>query len=182
MSSTRRTFLKRLGAAGVVSIGAAPPMFLARAACAAKNEESKPTSGRILVLIQLAGGNDGLNTVIPHGDAEYQKARPGIGIAQPSVLRIDDYHGLHPAMSGFKQLYDDGALAVVGADGRQLASVSYGPFCPAELYHPGSIEARARAMLQHWAGAAVFHSHAAPCLSVLLFSWGDLTRELLLTA
>ena len=74
------------------------------------------------------------------------------------------------------------ALAVVGADGRQLASVSYGPFCPAELYHPGSIEARARAMLQHWAGAAVFHSHAAPCLSVLLFSWGDLTRELLLTA
>ncbi len=74
------------------------------------------------------------------------------------------------------------ALAVVGEDGRRLASVSYGPFRPAELYHPGSIEVQVRAMLQRWAGDEVFHSRAAPCLSVLLFSWGDLTRELLLTA
>jgi anti-sigma factor RsiW len=74
------------------------------------------------------------------------------------------------------------ALAVAGEDGRWLARVSYGPFRPVELYHPGSIEAQAQATLQRWAGDGVFHSHAIPSLSAVLFSWGDLTWELLLTA
>ena len=73
------------------------------------------------------------------------------------------------------------ALAVVGEDGRPLASVSYGPFRPRDLYHPGSIEPQAQATLQRWTGDGVFHSHAVPSLSAVLFSWGDLTWELLLT-
>ena len=114
MSTSRRTFLKHIGAAGgIVSIGAAPPLFLARAAWAAEKDGHEPAEGRVLVLVQLAGGNDGLNTVIPYGDPEYRKARPGIGIAQQAVLRIDDYLGLHPQMPGFKELYDEGVLAII---------------------------------------------------------------------
>jgi uncharacterized protein (DUF1501 family) len=113
MSTNRRVFLKQLGTAGIVSLGISPPAFLARAACAADGQNDNATSGRVLVLIQLAGGNDGLNTVIPHGDAEYYKARPGIGIPKPNVLKIDEALGLHPQMTGFKELYDEGQLAIV---------------------------------------------------------------------
>ena len=113
MSTNRRLFLQQLGAAGIVSLGISPPAFLSRAAWAAGEGENKPKDGRILVLVQMAGGNDGLNTVIPHGDDEYYKARPGIGIPKPNVLKIDDSLGFHPQMTGFKELYDEGRLAIV---------------------------------------------------------------------
>ena len=113
MSTTRRTFLRQLGAVGVVSLGATPPLFLARAAAAAEQQAAKNTSGRILVLVQMAGGNDGLNTVVPYGDPEYRRARPGIRISKGEVLRIDDYLGLHPGMTGFKELYDEGTLSII---------------------------------------------------------------------
>src|SRR5262249_689577 len=61
----------------------------------------------------LAGGNDGLNTLIPYGDDAYYKARPGIGIARNQALRINDHLGLHPRMTGLKELYDEGKLAIV---------------------------------------------------------------------
>jgi uncharacterized protein (DUF1501 family) len=117
MSTNRRLFLQRLGAAGIVSLGISPPKFLSRAVWAAEAGENKPpskqTGARILVLVQMAGGNDGLNTVIPHSDPEYYKARPGIGIPKPAVLKINDELGLHPQMTGFKELYDEGRLAIV---------------------------------------------------------------------
>lgn len=113
MQSTRRSFLQQLGGLGVVSLGGIPPAFLSRALWAAEQAPQKPDHGRVLVLVQLAGGNDGLNTVIPYGDPEYYKARPGIGIPKGAVLKIDDYVGLHPQMTGLKQLYDDGLLAIV---------------------------------------------------------------------
>ena len=112
MSTNRRAFLQQLGAAGIVSLGISPPAFLARAARAAGDQTKKP-GGRVLVLVQMAGGNDGLNTVIPHGDDEYYKARPGIGIPKPTVLKIDDALGFHSQMTGFKELYDEGLLAIV---------------------------------------------------------------------
>jgi uncharacterized protein (DUF1501 family) len=113
MSTSRRAFLQQLGTAGIVSLGISPPAFLARAAWAAEEQKNRPTGGRVLVLVQMAGGNDGLNTVVPHGDPEYYKARPGIGIPKPNVLKIDDALGLHPQMTGFKELYDEGRLAIV---------------------------------------------------------------------
>ena len=111
ISANRREFLKLFGAAGVISLGSTPAQFLARAADVAGN--STPTDGRVLVLIQLAGGNDGLNTLIPYGDSVYYKARPGIGIPKNQVLRINDHVGLHPRLSGLKELYDEGNLAIV---------------------------------------------------------------------
>ncbi len=114
MFTNRRVFLQQLGTAGIVSLGISPPAFLSRAAWAADiAQNDKSTGGRVLVLVQMAGGNDGLNTVIPHGDPEYYKARPGIGIAKTAVLKIDDALGLHPQMKGFKELYDEGRLAIV---------------------------------------------------------------------
>jgi uncharacterized protein (DUF1501 family) len=113
MTTNRRAFLQQLGTAGIVSLGISPPAFLSRAAWAADAVQKKSTGGRVLVLVQMAGGNDGLNTVIPHGDPEYYKARPGIGIAKPAVLKIDDALGFHPQMKGFKELYDEGQLAIV---------------------------------------------------------------------
>ncbi|MBS0261791.1 MAG: DUF1501 domain-containing protein [Planctomycetes bacterium] len=113
MPTNRRVFLKQLGAAGIVSLGARPPAYLSQAAWAAEAEGGQPRNDRVLVLVQMAGGNDGLNTVIPHGDPEYYKARPGINIGTSAVLRIDDYLGFHPQMTGFKELYDEGHLAIV---------------------------------------------------------------------
>ncbi len=71
---------------------------------------------RILVVIQLAGGNDGLNTVVPFGMSEYYRARPGIGIPEGKVLRLGSAErevGLHPALAGVKDLYDDGLVGIV---------------------------------------------------------------------
>lgn len=110
MPTTRRLFLQQLGTAGIVSLAGLPPRFLCRAVQAA---ETPATSGRILVLAQLAGGNDGLNTVVPYASPDYYKARPGIAIPKQAVLKLNDQLGLHPAMTGFKELYDEGWLTVV---------------------------------------------------------------------
>jgi uncharacterized protein (DUF1501 family) len=69
--------------------------------------------GNILVVLQLAGGNDGLNTVIPTGNDEYRKARPTLGLTDSSILRIDQATGLHPSLSGLASAYQDGHLAIV---------------------------------------------------------------------
>ena len=109
ITSNRREFLKQFGAASVISLAATPPQFLARAAdVAVANADA-----RVLVLIQLAGGNDGLNSLVPYGDPTYYKARPGIGIPKNQVLRINDHIGLHPRLTGLKELYDEGNLSIV---------------------------------------------------------------------
>lgn len=107
MTQSRRDFLRYMGAAGVVSLSGLPPAFLSRAVAAGNS------SDRILVLVQLAGGNDGLNTVVPFGDDNYYKARPGIAIGRGAALKLDSEIGLHPAMQGFKELFDESQLAVI---------------------------------------------------------------------
>lgn len=108
--TTRREFMQRLGTAGIVTLGPAIPQFLTRAA------ETSPLAARdrrVLVLIELTGGNDGLNTLIPYDDPAYQKARPGIGIAKGEVLKLNDHVGLHPNLTGLRELYDEGKLAIL---------------------------------------------------------------------
>jgi uncharacterized protein (DUF1501 family) len=70
---------------------------------------------RILVVVQLSGGNDGLNTLVPYGDAAYYKARAGIGIPEPKVVKLDKGagRGLHPALAPLADLYHEGQAAVV---------------------------------------------------------------------
>jgi len=68
---------------------------------------------RVLVVVNLQGGNDGLNTVVPHGMPSYYKYRPTLGIAAGDVLRIDDTIGLNPQLAALKALYDEGKVAIV---------------------------------------------------------------------
>ena len=72
---------------------------------------------RSLVVIELAGGNDALNTIIPYNDGHYYDFRPGIGIPKEDVLKIDDQLGLNPNMAPFKQLWDKENLAVINGIG-----------------------------------------------------------------
>ena len=67
----------------------------------------------ILVVLQMAGGNDGINTVVPYANDFYHRARPKIGLPAEQVLKFNDEIGFHGAMKGFKDLYDPGNLAVV---------------------------------------------------------------------
>lgn len=130
MSRSRREFLQQLSAAGIVSLGAAPPEFLLRSAMAdAKGNGDE----RILVVVQMAGGNDGLNTVIPFDDPEYAKARPGIGIGRDRVLKLNGQLGLHPAMTGFSELFEAGQLAVIQGVGYAQPNRSH--FRSMDIWH-----------------------------------------------
>ena len=83
------------------------------------------TNGQILVLVQLSGGNDGLNTFIPYEDSVYYNKRPNVSIKKENVIALNDKMGLHPAMGAFKQLYDDSKLTVVQNVGYENSSRSH---------------------------------------------------------
>ena len=83
------------------------------------------TGDKILVVLELSGGNDGLNTVVPYADDIYYRMRPNIGIKPNRVLKIDDRHGFNPGMKGFERLYKDGHLALVHGCGYELPSYSH---------------------------------------------------------
>ncbi len=105
MMVTRRGFLK--GAAIVAATASFAPSFLARTAYAAAGGNNR------LVVIQLSGGNDGINTVIPYGTPQYAASRPTLGVAQADVLPLDANVGLHPNLPNLKALFDQKMLAVV---------------------------------------------------------------------
>jgi uncharacterized protein (DUF1501 family) len=110
VAQTRRDFLKVVGTAGALSLGTPLPSLWTR--CFAR--EAKPSAqDRVLVLIQLAGGNDGLNTVVPISDDAYYRARPGLAIAKGSALPLNDRLGLHPSLEAFRKLWDANRLAIV---------------------------------------------------------------------
>ena len=71
------------------------------------------SNGKILVIIQLSGGNDGLNTVVPYRNDIYYRERPTIAIRAEKVLPLTDEIGLHPAMGPLKALYDEGLMTVI---------------------------------------------------------------------
>jgi uncharacterized protein (DUF1501 family) len=90
---------------------------------------------RILVVVELSGGNDGLNTVVPFGDDEYYRARPTIGIPRSEVIEIADGYGFHPSLVGFERLYKDGEMAVVHGCGYDNPSLSH--FSSMGYWHTG---------------------------------------------
>ena len=115
---TRREFLRTsmLGAAAAWSL----PVFLQKTflaldaqAADVATQYATGKDGTILVVLQLAGGNDGLNTVIPWADDAYYKARQVIGVKADNVLKVNDYMGLNPKLAGLKSLYDEGHLSII---------------------------------------------------------------------
>src|SRR5205823_1503332 len=116
--STRRIFLQK----GLTLLAVAPtiPTFLDQTVLALANpqdaarvQQPNGKDGKILVVVQLSGGNDGLNTIVPHGDDTYFQKRPNIAVEKSSILKIDDYLGMHPNLTGLRELLDQGKMAIV---------------------------------------------------------------------
>ncbi len=123
---SRRQLLSTAGASAVV----APSVFHSALAAAddghdTKDREALDREGKILIVVELSGGNDGLNTVVPYGDDAYYQARPNIGIPASKVRKIDDHFGFHSSCKGFAELYDAGKLAVIQGCGYEQPSFSH---------------------------------------------------------
>jgi uncharacterized protein (DUF1501 family) len=112
--------MESAGAAGLVAFGSTMPAFLARSAAAMQAGQTAREPA--LVVIQLSGGNDGLNTVVPYQDDVYQRSRPTLRIGPDRVLKLDSGLGLHPAMPAFRKLYQDGRLSIIQGVGYPRSS------------------------------------------------------------
>lgn len=113
----RRSFLRNLGVitgAGTVSmaLGNIPVKAFAKSFL-----NIQAVNGKVIVLLQLSGGNDGLNTVIPIEDSLYYNARPSIRIQKANALKLNSLTGLHPSLQPFKALYDEGKVAIAQSVG-----------------------------------------------------------------
>src|SRR5689334_10052462 len=102
----RRGFIRRTA---IASASLMLPRFLNFAEAAVNRE------GKILVVVQLSGGNDTLNTIIPFADDNYFRLRPRLFVPVSDVLKITDTAAFNPAMQGFRELYDNGELAVINS-------------------------------------------------------------------
>ena len=115
---SRRVFLRGAGLAAV-GVGFHPSSLLVRAAQAAT------AAGKTLVQVFLRGGCDGLNMVVPYGDAEYAGIRGAIAIPRAQLLDLDGHFGLNPALAPLKALWDEGRLAFTHAVGSYGLSRSH---------------------------------------------------------
>ena len=114
-----------------VSAGMIMPSIFSRGIASARAQSidgsrvAQMAGGRTLIVVQMAGGNDGLNTVIPFGDPLYHQMRPTLSIPDTSVIHLDTRLGLHPNLAPLKQLWDDGHLAIVEGVGYPNQSLSH---------------------------------------------------------
>jgi uncharacterized protein (DUF1501 family) len=140
----RRQFVRLTGLAALT---ATVPSFLHKTGVALagpSHPETKPLPGlkdnHVLVILQLAGGNDGLNTLVPYADDHYHKLRPRIGISAKQVLKLDDHFGLHPEMFELHKLFQEGGLALVPNVGYPNPSRSH--FRSSDIWETASTSAR----------------------------------------
>jgi uncharacterized protein (DUF1501 family) len=137
---TRRELMRAglgAGAAGLASALPLPNVFGRTSDALAATDDK-----RILVVFELSGGNDGLNTLVPYGDDAYYQARPKIGIPADELLQIDGHFGFNPGVVGFERLYKDGNMAIAHGCGYDNPSFSH--FTSAAYWHtaaPNSGEA-----------------------------------------
>jgi len=124
----RRQFLSQAAAVGASAI--APLSLLSRAVEAATPDQP------ILVVFELSGGNDGLNSIVPFGDDTYYQLRPKLGLRQEKLLQLDEHWGMNPGLGGLHRLWNDGQLAIVHGCG--YAQPSYSHFTSMAYWHTGS--------------------------------------------
>jgi uncharacterized protein (DUF1501 family) len=130
---TRRDLLQAglygigIGAAGLLRT---PPLFARTAQGLGTSPSGK---GRILVVLELSGGNDGLNTLVPYADDAYYRHRPKLGIRASGLRKIDDHFGFSSGMAGFERLYKEGKMAVVHGCG--YANPSFSHFSSMAYWH-----------------------------------------------
>ena len=126
----RRNFLKNTGLA---STSLYIPQFLN---AFQSPFASKSRTGKKLVVLQLSGGNDGLNTIVPYRNDVYYKNRPTLGIKKSEVLSISDELGLNPAMAAFRSLYDEGLVSIINSVGYPNPDRSH--FRSMDIWHTAS--------------------------------------------
>ncbi len=125
LSEMSRRDVLRAGLSGMsVAAGTALRVGVFGRAATALAAEAQ-SNGKILVVLELSGGNDGLNTLVPYGDDAYYKRRPNLGIPKKSLRPIDDHFGFNRGMVGFERLYKDGKLAIVHGCGYENPSFSH---------------------------------------------------------
>lgn len=123
------------------------PGFLLQAAA----RETGRGGDTVLVVLQLSGGNDGLNTIVPYADDIYQKNRFSLRIDENRVLKIDDHVGFHPRLRGFANLLEEGQLAIVQGAGYPNPNRSH--FESMDIWHTAQRETKAPA--SGWLGRAL---------------------------
>jgi uncharacterized protein (DUF1501 family) len=151
--ANRRQFLQT---SALLGFGATVPTFLGKTAFATPTSDKAGAKETILVVVQLTGGNDGLNTVIPYADAEYAKLRPTIGVKKTDVKKLTDSLGLHPSMGEFAKLYEDKGLCVVQGVGYPNPDQSH--FRSMDIWHAGSTDS---SLTEGWLGKALQHKPVA---------------------
>ena len=115
----------------VVSAGMMMPAIFSRGIASAHAQSiegshlAQAATDRTLIVVQMAGGNDGLNTVVPFSDATYRKMRPTIGVPDTKVLPLDTRLGLHPNLASLKKIWDEGHMAIVEGVGYPNQSLSH---------------------------------------------------------
>lgn len=129
----RRDFLK---ASTATSLALTLPGFFQRALGA----QNTITDGRILIILELSGGNDGLNTIIPFADDAYHRLRPKLAMKKNKILNLENDLGLPESMVGIKRLYDNGHLAIINGVGYPNPNRSH--FRSMEIWHTASYSNR----------------------------------------
>ena len=124
IDSQRRRDLLKVGGSGM-ALGALHATGLAPFLSSANANNHSANSGKILVVLELSGGNDGLNTLVPYGDDAYYRHRPKLGIRADKLRKIDDHFGFNKGMAGFERLYKDGMMAAVHGCGYAQPSFSH---------------------------------------------------------
>ena len=151
----RSNFL--LGTTAGLAIVANPDHVFARALAQTPLPQLPGAEDRCLVIVNLYGGNDGLNCVVPHGDDRYYQLRPALAIAKRDVLAIDGRVGLNPGMGAIKRLYDAGKVAIVQGVGYPNPDHSH--FRSTEIWQTASPESYAHT---GWLGRYFDETAAAP--------------------
>jgi len=129
MSVSRRKFIQ-------LSSLATASMFVPKFLKAFENKPSLLPGNKILIVVQLSGGNDGLNTIIPYRNDIYYKSRPLIGIKREEALSLTDEIGLNPMMKGIKALYDKGYVSIINGVG--YANPNRSHFRSMDIWQSGS--------------------------------------------
>lgn len=163
-TETRRGFLKT--GLGIMGVGMGLPGYLVQTALAAPQAAG---GERIMVVLQLNGGHDGLSELVPYGHKEYAEARKVTRIADAEVLKINDELGLHPNLKGFQALLKEGAFAAVPGVG--YPNPNYSHFTSTDIWHMA--DPRGRALPHGWLGRAcdqAFKGKSDPKLSVAVGS------------
>lgn len=148
MPISRRTFLLR--SAGFVSVSALVPRWGIAGARQFEESVGSDAASRTLVVLELMGGNDGLNTIIPYADSKYPQLRSRIGIPVGSVLQLDGKLGLNPVMGSMMSLWNANRLAIVENVGYPNSSLSH--FSSRDIWHTADPTlAQRRGWLGRWA-------------------------------